>query len=176
MRDDRNLYLVIDQGTSAGKAFLFDQQQKTVFTTRIPHKLTRPAPGQVESDPMVILEGCYRLIKDAIDHASDVNRPIALAGISAQRSTFLFWDRQSARPLTPAISWQDTRATREVDQLKAHVFKGFPDRPVNCLDLLECKVHSMAPRSIRSIIITKLGLRKVNPRPSHVDFGEDRAF
>ena len=30
-------------------------------------------------------------------------------GIATQRSTVLFWDRSSGRPLTPAYSWQDLR-------------------------------------------------------------------
>ncbi len=117
MTYDKALYLVIDQGTSAGKVFLFNRRQEAVFSTRFPHRLSRPAPGQVESDPLVILEGCFRLIKEAIDYAAEHQRPIAMAGLSVQRSTFLFWERQSARPLTPAISWQDTRAIAEVNKL-----------------------------------------------------------
>jgi glycerol kinase len=34
---------------------------------------------------------------------------IACAGLTCQRSTFLFWDPVSGRPLTPALSWQDRR-------------------------------------------------------------------
>ena len=31
-------------------------------------------------------------------------------GLSVQRSTCLFWDRESGRPLTPLVSWRDRRA------------------------------------------------------------------
>jgi len=40
-------------------------------------------------------------------------------GLVCQRSTFVVWDRQSGRPLTPVVSWQDRRAA---DWCEEHVF------------------------------------------------------
>ncbi len=113
------MYLVIDQGTSSTKVFLFDDEQSIRFSSRLPHRVRRPGPGQVESDPLVILESCYLLIKEAFNFASKTGIKIKAAGIAAQRSTFLFWEKTSARPLTPAISWQDTRAAEETKELEA---------------------------------------------------------
>ncbi len=114
------MYLILDQGTSSTKVFLFNSDSKIHFSNRLPHRLNRPAPGHAESDPLTILEGCFRLIKAAMDFSQKTGTPIQSAGMAVQRSTFLFWDKQTARPLTPAISWQDTRAEAETRELKRH--------------------------------------------------------
>jgi glycerol kinase len=39
-------------------------------------------------------------------------------GIATQRSTVLFWNRDTGRPLTPAYSWQDRRGAALCDRLR----------------------------------------------------------
>ncbi len=34
------------------------------------------------------------------------NTPIRSAGLSIQRLTFMFWDKKTKQPFSPAISWQ----------------------------------------------------------------------
>jgi glycerol kinase len=41
-------------------------------------------------------------------------------GMAVQRSTFLFWDKQSLKNYTQAISWQDSRAQKENDRFLEH--------------------------------------------------------
>ncbi len=114
------MYLILDQGTSSTKVFIFDRDSKICFSSRLPHRLKRLAPGHAESDPLTILEACYRLIKAAIDFSQKTDITIKAVGMAVQRSTFLFWDKTTARPLTPAISWQDTRAEAETEELTGH--------------------------------------------------------
>ena len=114
------MYLILDQGTSSTKVFLFDNDSKIHFSSRLPHRLNRLAPGHAESDSLTILEACFRLIKAALDFSQKTGTPIQSAGMAVQRSTFLFWDKQTARPLTPAISWQDTRADVETSELSRY--------------------------------------------------------
>ncbi len=111
------MYLIIDQGTSSTKVFLFDDRHSVRFSSRLPHRLQRPCPKHVESDPLAILEVCFHLVKEAFEYAHRNGWDIQSAGLSVQRSTFLFWDKTTARPLTPAISWQDTRAEQEARAL-----------------------------------------------------------
>ncbi len=111
------MHLVLDQGTSSTKVFLFNSAAEIKFSSRLPHRLTRSAPGHAESDPLHILETCYRLIKEAVDFCQKSGQTINSAGMAVQRSTFLFWDKATARPLTPAISWQDTRSEDQLDSL-----------------------------------------------------------
>jgi glycerol kinase len=109
----RPYYLVLDQGTSATKVFLFDEHGTVRFRRRIKHRLLRPAPQHVECDPQSILAACRELIAAAVRFAVAEGNRIVRAGLAAQRSTFLFWDKTTTEPLTPALSWQDSRAQSE---------------------------------------------------------------
>ncbi|MBC8345804.1 MAG: hypothetical protein ISR82_03605 [Candidatus Marinimicrobia bacterium] len=126
--------LVIDQGTSASKVFLFNSSNRVAFKSRLRHTLKNPKPGHIEADALTIALTCEKLILEAISFAKYKNIPISSAGIALQRSTFLFWDRKTLKPLTPALSWQDGRATDIVENLKSHsesIFKmsGVPLNP-----------------------------------------------
>ncbi len=108
--DHKPIYLIIDQGTSSTKVFLFDNSGRVLFSRRRGHRLLRPAPRHVESNPLEILEVCHRLINTAHNFAVQRGYRIIKAGMAVQRSTFLFWHKETLKPLTPAISWQDSRA------------------------------------------------------------------
>lgn len=104
------LFLVLDQGTSSSKVFLFDDGGRIVFRQRVSHRPKRPAPYHVESDPRALVRACRVLLERAVEYAREQGGLIHSAGLAVQRSTFLFWERDSLKPLTPAISWQDSRA------------------------------------------------------------------
>ena len=93
-------YIVIDQGTSSTKAFLFDSQGRVNHTSKIKHSLSKPEPFHVECDSQTILNACIKLFHDMITAAG--GQLIAGAGMAVQRSTFLFWNKQTLEPLTPA--------------------------------------------------------------------------
>jgi glycerol kinase len=116
-------YLVLDQGTSSSKIFLFDDEQNIVFSDRERHHLHRPQENYVESNPIDILNACTKLISSAISYAKSKNGNIVSMGMTVQRSTFLFWDKQNFKHYTPAISWQDSRAQKESDTFKNYADK-----------------------------------------------------
>jgi len=43
--------------------------------------------------------------------------PIKSAGLSVQRSTFIFWDKKTKQSFSPAISWQKSRASRSIKNI-----------------------------------------------------------
>ncbi|MFQ5635498.1 MAG: FGGY family carbohydrate kinase [Gammaproteobacteria bacterium] len=67
-----------------------------------------------EIDPPAVLRSIELLWNEYPD--APAGQPL---GLVCQRSTFLIWDRESGRALTPLVSWQDRRAadwcTRHVD-------------------------------------------------------------
>lgn len=109
-------FLVLDQGTSSTKCFLFDENDDVVFNSRIKHQLHRPATHHVECDAENIFTSCIALIDQCVEFADKSSCAIHSVGIAIQRSTFLFWDKTSLTPLTPALSWQDSRAYQIVDE------------------------------------------------------------
>ena len=103
-------YLVLDQGTSSTKAFLFDENLNIPFKDHIKHSLEYPADHQVQSDALEIAHACKELTIKALNYSQQVGGDISSAGLAVQRSTFLFWDKDTKKPLTAAISWQDNRS------------------------------------------------------------------
>jgi len=111
-------FIVIDSGTSSTKAFLFDANGTILFSNKIKHELSRPKQYHVESDATIILDACNSLFQDTVQASGNV--PIAKAGLTVQRSTFLFWEKDTGNPVTPAINWQDSRAHAIVDEFSDH--------------------------------------------------------
>ena len=91
-------YLVLDQGTSSTKAFLFDENLDIPFKDRIKHSLEYPADHQVQSDALEIARACKELTKKALNYTQHVGGYISSAGLAVQRSTFLFWDKRTKTP------------------------------------------------------------------------------
>jgi len=104
-------FLIIDQGTSSTKCFLFDTFGKLLFSDRIKHGISLLGPNEVECDPEEIFNACQSLIWRAQDYSTEHSITIASMGFAVQRSTFLFWDKSSLQPASPALSWQDSRAS-----------------------------------------------------------------
>ena len=69
------------------------------------HALPAPEPRGAGSVREVDADA-YRRTAEALLARAPRGLPL---GIASQRSSFVLWDR-SGRPLTPLVSWQDTRA------------------------------------------------------------------
>ena len=111
-------YIVIDQGTSSTKAFVFSNKGEILHRKRIKYKLERPKPFYIECNPKTILDDIVCLFNEMVTKEKSKN--IHGLGFAFQRSTFLFWEKSTCLPLTPAISWQDSRATVILDRFKRH--------------------------------------------------------
>ena len=62
-------------------------------------------------DPRGYLAAAHR----ALDKLSSLKDEQVHVGIASQRSSFLFWDKDSGDPVTPVISWRDRRAVAWCD-------------------------------------------------------------
>ena len=111
-------YLVLDSGTSSTKAFLFNRNGKIIYSNKIKHQLNRPRKFYVECDANIILTACKNLFYDMLNFSG--NTPIINAGLAVQRSTFLFWEKKSCKPISPALSWQDSRAQSIINIFSQH--------------------------------------------------------
>ena len=111
------MHLIIDQGTSSTKAFIFNSNSQIVYQEKIKHELHAPSRNHVECNAVEILNACKTLIIKSIKASND---KILSMGLSVQRSTFLFWDRKNIEPVTMALSWQDSRAIDIVEKMKEH--------------------------------------------------------
>ena len=111
-------YIIIDQGTSSTKGFLFNSCGQILHRKRIKCVLNKPEKFHAESDPEIILRDIKELFHKMVNLSGDSK--IEHTGISIQRSTFLFWEKSTCRPVTPAISWQDCRASDISENLQSY--------------------------------------------------------
>ena len=103
------LVAALDQGSSSTKGALLDARTgASVAAASAPVEIRREGE-RAEHDPEAVLASVRRVL----DELAAAGRPAALA-LACQRSTCLLWERAGGRPLTAALSWQDTSAARRV--------------------------------------------------------------
>lgn len=112
-----DLILVIDEGTTSTRAIAFDRSFAPVAVAQQEIPLTYPHDGWVEQDGEEIWEKTIAVCQTVIDEIGGADR-IAGIGITNQRETTLVWNRTTARPIAPAIIWQDRRTAAACDGLK----------------------------------------------------------
>ncbi|MEK6684482.1 MAG: FGGY family carbohydrate kinase [Nitrospirota bacterium] len=110
MRRMAEYLLGLDQGSTNSKAVLIDRKGRIVRESVVPLKTDRPRPGWVEHDPKAILTSQLIAINQVIKSFNKSKTLISGLGIANQRSTLVLWDKNTGKPITPAISWQDLRA------------------------------------------------------------------
>ncbi len=108
------LFLCLDQGGSASRALVVSATGEVVATARAAIRTDRPAADRVEHDPRELAQSLRRAAADVIARLSpDQQARLVAAGLLSQRASLVCWDRESGEPLSPVLSWQDTRA-REI--------------------------------------------------------------
>src|SRR5262249_21132065 len=92
-------------GSSSVKAVLVSRRGAPGPPARRRIVTRRRPPALVEHDGEEIVRASIAVLGAVLrGHAAET--PL---GIATQRSTVLFWDPESGRPLPPAYSWQDLR-------------------------------------------------------------------
>ncbi len=107
-RTDR--YLVLDQGSHASRAMIFDAGGQALASRLCPVSSRHPRPGRVEHDPEEVVASLQQAMEGV---AAD---GVGAAGLATQRSSVVCWNRRTGRALSPVISWQDRRATDWMDR------------------------------------------------------------
>ncbi len=118
-----DLLLAIDQGTTGTTALLMDTDLRVVASADQDFEQHFPEPGWVEHDPEVIWKSVIETI-GRVTAKVDVNKIVAL-GITNQRETLCFWDRETNESLGRAIVWQDRRTAAACEQLRARGMEPF---------------------------------------------------
>ena len=111
--------LALDQGTTSSRAIVFDRAGSVVATAQQEFRQIFPKPGWVEHDAQEIWATQSQVAAQAIERARLTASDIAAIGITNQRETTIVWDRQTGRPIAPAIVWQDRRTAGACDRLRA---------------------------------------------------------
>jgi len=112
-----DLILVIDEGTTSTRAMLFAPDGTCLATEAAELTQHYPEAGRVEHDAAEIWEKTLAVSRTVVERAGGAEK-IAAIGITNQRETVVFWDRETGEPLAPAIVWQDRRTAALCRDLK----------------------------------------------------------
>ncbi|WP_223167262.1 gluconokinase [Nonomuraea sp. SYSU D8015] len=136
------IVLGIDLGSTTTKVVAVDRAHQLVLTVERPAPMRTGRDGEVVHDPGEVLAGVY----DAVRESGEVcaRRGLAVRGLSfsAAMHTLLALGT-SHDPLTPALSWADTRSAGVARRLRAdgggaqlHQATGTPVHPMSPLTKL----------------------------------------
>lgn len=114
---ERRPVLAIDQGTTSTRAILFDPEGRPRGAGQRELPQSFPHPGRVEHDPERIWEDALAVSREAMRAAGVPPEAVAAIGITNQRETTVVWNRETGRPIHPAIVWQDRRTAEVCRQL-----------------------------------------------------------
>jgi glycerol kinase len=127
-------FIGIDQGSSATKAVVISSDGQLLFQTR----RDLPAPLRVGVRVEQDAEEIFISVTDALNECARAVQgqavPILGFGLSCQRSSCLAWSAATGAPLSPVISWRDTRGSDLIESIRESadvVFKksGLPLTP-----------------------------------------------
>ncbi len=116
--DQSSLYLSLDQGGHSSRAMVISASGQVVAQASENVATHRTGADRVEQDPQQLLSSLRRCC-DAIASQMGVEvKKIVAAGLAAQRSSVLCWQRDDGSPLTPVLSWQDRRAAEFIESFE----------------------------------------------------------
>ncbi|MBP2281226.1 glycerol kinase [Psychrobacter sp. PL19] len=101
--------LALDQGTTSSRAILYDDHARPIKMVQKPTTLQTPKAGYVEQDAQQIWQTQISCAHDVINQAGLLATDVGSIAITNQRESIVIWDKQTGKPLAPAIIWQDRR-------------------------------------------------------------------
>lgn len=117
--------IALDLGSTAIKAGLLDTQGNLGGIVSLPAPSVAVDDGHYESDALAYADTADQVLKSCLVKSGLVKSGLAQTqalpplGLCSQRSSFLIWERASGKPVTPLISWQDTRGAESCSALQA---------------------------------------------------------
>ena len=115
--------LVIDEGTTSTRAMAFTPDGTCVATEAMALTQSYPRPGWVEHDAAEIWTRSRDVAAMVVDRIGGAAQ-VAAIGLTNQRETTVFWDRETGEPLAPAIVWQDRRTAADCRRLRDAGYEG----------------------------------------------------
>ena len=102
-------FIGIDQGSSSTKALVVGTEGQIVFQARKNLQPPFREGLRIEQDPLEILTTAQDVLKESVQAAKSSGLEILGIGLSCQRSSCMIWNEETGEPLSPLLSWRDTR-------------------------------------------------------------------
>lgn len=109
-------FLALDQGGHSSRALVFSAAGDVIARAQTAVATRFPQPGWVEQDAAALADSLRVVLTEVHAALGARAEQVRAAGLATQRSNIVCWDRNDARALSPAISWQDRRAQAWLEQ------------------------------------------------------------
>jgi gluconokinase len=143
----------VDIGTTSTKAVAYDQAGSALTSHSAGYPLDEPVPGYAEQNPDLIYAAVLETIREVVRSGS---RPVAGLSFSTAMHSLIGLDADG-RPLTPSVTWADSRASSQAERLRAaagglalHRRTGTPVHPMAPLPKLVW-FHEQQPKLFESV-------------------------
>lgn len=113
----KKYFLGVDQGSSATKALVVDEQGGSCETFIVPVGVNYISDERVEQDPNELFESVTDVIQQGFNWVEREGGEVAGIGMAFQRSGVCAWDEASGEVRSPLLTWQDTRTKSVLDSL-----------------------------------------------------------
>ncbi len=147
-----DVVLGVDIGTTATKVVAFDATGAEHGAASREYPLDEPEPGAAVQDPDVILAAVVAATGEAAAEADKAGARVAGLCFSAAMHSLIGLDEHD-RPLTPSITWADTRAAAQAERLRdgkggseLQRRTGTPPHPMSPLPKL-CRLRACEPET-----------------------------
>ena len=113
----RSCFIGIDQGSSSTKALALNMDGQVLFQTKKPLAPAFRDGLRVEQDPLAILTSVVKVLDETVHYLRSAGVAISGIGLSCQRSSCFAWEETTGKPLSPVLSWRDTRGAEYVQSI-----------------------------------------------------------
>src|SRR3989339_1951760 len=114
-----NFILVIDAGTTAFKAVVFDQNLKIIASANKEFKIINTASNEYELDCDGYWLTCTAAVKEAVKKSSADADKIGCIAVTSHTDT-LFAVNENGVPVSNGILWMDARAQAQAERIQKH--------------------------------------------------------
>jgi gluconokinase len=105
----------VDIGTTSTKAVAYDRGGAVVTSHSVGYPLDEPFPGYAEQDPELIYAAVLATVRVVVDAGPG---PVAGLSFSTAMHSLIGLDVDGV-PLTPSITWADSRSSAQAERLRA---------------------------------------------------------
>ncbi len=105
--------LALDQGTTSSRCIVFDRAGNICSQVNREFRQFYPQDGWVEQDPTEIWASQMGVVVETMLKMGITAADIAAIGITNQRETVVVWEKESGKPIYPAIVWQCRRTAED---------------------------------------------------------------
>ncbi|MFV4987828.1 glycerol kinase GlpK, partial [Lactobacillus delbrueckii] len=109
--------LAIDEGTTSTRAIIFNHAGQQVASMAREFTQYFPKPGWVEHQAEEIWNAVQITTSTALINSAIRPDQLAAIGITNQRETTVVWDKETGRPIYPAIVWQSRQTSDIAEKL-----------------------------------------------------------